>query len=153
MRQLIEAQTHGPASAAMMSEVLRRIGQARAQPATATDPAPEPLTTPIRNITSLCPSPQTSRSAVNMSQLDLSTLGLTAAAPCTAGFMGWSNNMFPFSRDNDEINLVLEGELQFHVGQAIISARPGDLMWVPKGTQGKIGTPTSVRYFYLGYPL
>jgi ethanolamine utilization protein EutQ (cupin superfamily) len=27
------------------------------------------------------------------------------------------------------------------------------VMWVPKGAQGKIGTPTSVRYFYLSYPV
>ncbi len=156
VRRVIEAQTHGPASEAVMAEVLRRIAQERTQSAhssvVAAGGSADPATTPIRKITSLCPSPKTSASAVNMSQLDLTTLGLTTAAPCASGFMGWSSNVFPFTRTSDEINLVLEGELQFHVGQNVISAQPGDVMWVPKGTQGKVGTPSSVRYFYLSFP-
>ena len=155
VRRVIEAQTHGSASEAVLAEVLRRIAQESAQPTHSSEAAAggsaDPATTQIRKITSLCPSPQTSASAVNMSQLDLTTLGLTTAAPCASGFMGWSSNVFPFTRTSDEINLVLEGELQFHVGQNVISAQAGDVIWVPKGTQGKIGTPGSVRYFYLSY--
>lgn len=147
VRRVIEAQTHAPADEAVMAEVLRRIEQARAEPIAAQDGLQ------IRKITSLCPSPQTSPSSVNMSQLDLASLGTTTAAPCASGFMGWEKNVFPFNRTSDEINLVLEGELQFHVGQTVVSAKPGDVMWVPMGTQGKIGTPTSVRYFYLSYPV
>jgi ethanolamine utilization protein EutQ len=147
VRRLIEAQTHAPADEAVLSEVLRRIAQESTQPAATQD---EVL---VRKITSLCPSPKTSNSSVNVSQLDLTSLGLSKAPPMSSGFMGWSNNVFPFTRASDEINLVLEGELQFHVGQTVISAKPGDVMWVPKGAQGKIGTPTSVRYFYLSYPV
>lgn len=147
VRRVIEAQTHGPASEAVMAEVLRRIAQERSQ----SGAAAQELS--IRKLTSLCPSPQTSPSSVNMSQLDLASLGMTATTPCACGFMGWSKNEFPFTRASDEINLVLEGELQYQVGQTLISAKPGDVMWVPKGAQGKIGTPTSVRYFYLSYPV
>ena len=156
VRRVIEAHTHGPASKAIMTEVLRRIAlesaQAAHSPETVTVCPADAAPAHVRKITSLCPSPKTSTSAVNMSQLDLTTLGLTTAAPCASGFMGWSNNVFPFTRASDEINLVLEGELQFHMGQSIISAQAGDVMWVPKGTQGKIGTPNSVRYFYLSFP-
>jgi ethanolamine utilization protein EutQ len=147
VRRVIEAQTHGPASEAVMAEVLRRIEQERSQSGAAQEEVS------IRKVTSLCPSPQTSPSSVNMSQLDLALLGTTTATPCASGFMGWSKNVFPFTRASDEINLVLEGELQYHVGQTVINAKPGDVMWVPKGAQGKIGTPTSVRYFYLSYPV
>jgi ethanolamine utilization protein EutQ len=148
VRRVIEAQTHGPASEAVMQEVLRRMAQEQipAQPLAA------PQTPTVRKVTSLCPSPKTSASSVNVSQLDLTSLGLTQAAACASGFMGWSKNTFPFNRDSDELHLVLEGELQFHVGEAVISATAGDVIWVPKGAQGKIGTPTSVRYFYLTYP-
>jgi ethanolamine utilization protein EutQ len=156
VRRVIEAQTHGPASEAMLAEVLRRIAQESAQPAQPVETAAACTTRAaaahIHKITSLCPSPKTSASAVNMSQLDLTTLGLTSAAPCASGFMGWSSNVFPFARTSDEMNLVLEGELQFHVGSTVISAVAGDVMWVPKGAQGKIGTPSSVRYFYLSFP-
>lgn len=156
VRRVIEAQTHGPASEAMLAEVLRRIAQESAQPAQPVETAAACTTRAaaahIHKITSLCPSPKTSASAVNMSQFDLTTLGLTTAAPCASGFMGWSSNVFPFARTSDEMNLVLEGELQFHVGSTVISAVAGDVMWVPKGAQGKIGTPSSVRYFYLSFP-
>lgn len=147
VRRLIEAQTHAPASEAVLREVLRRIGQEQTQPAG----VPEEVQ--VRKITSLCPSPKTSSSSVNVSQLDLSSLDISKALPISSGFMGWSKNVFPFTRASDEINLVLEGELEFHVDQTLISAKPGDVMWIPKGTQGKIGTPTSVRYFYLSYPV
>jgi len=156
VRRVIEAQTHGPASEAVMAEVLRRIALESAQtvrgPEAVTACPADAVPAQVHKITSLCPSPKTSASAVNMSQLDLTTLGLTPAAPCASGFMGWSNNVFPFARTSDEINLVLEGELQFHVGPTVISAVAGDVMWVPKGAQGKIGTPSSVRYFYLSFP-
>ena len=147
VRRVVEAQTHAPASDAVMAEVLRRIEQERSKAAVASD------VVQIRKITSLCPGPQTSTRSVNMSQLDLASLGMTTAQPCASGFTGWSKNVFPFDRANDEINLVLEGELQYHVGQTLISAQAGDVMWVPKGAQGKIGTPTTVRYFYLSYPV
>lgn len=146
VRRVIEAQTHAPASEAVMSEVLRRLEQERSHGSAA---QPE---LSIRKITSLCPSPQTSASSVNMSQLDLASLDLTAVAPCAAGFMGWAKNSFPFTRASDELHLVLEGELQYQVGDTLISAKPGDVMWVPKEAQGKIGTPVAVRYFYLSYP-
>jgi len=156
VRRVIEAQTHGPASEAVMAEVLRRIALESAQtargPEAVTACPADAVSAQVHKITSLCPSPKTSANAINMSQLDLTTLGLTIAAPCASGFMGWSNNVFPFTRTSDEINLVLEGELQFHVGPTMISAVAGDVMWVSKGTQGKIGTPSSVRYFYLSFP-
>ena len=156
VRRVIEAQTHGPASEAIMAEVLRRIALESAQtahgPEAVTACLADAVLAQVHKITSLCPSPKTSASAVNMSQLDLTSLGLTSASPCASGFMGWFNNQFAFTRTSDEINLVLEGELQFHVGQSVVSAQAGDVMWVPKGTQGKIGSPGSVRYFYLSFP-
>lgn len=143
VRKVIEAQTKGPASEAMLREVMRRIDAERVAPE-----APR-----ISKIASVCSSPSTSAKGVNLSQLDLSAIVPTKVAPGAAGFMGWAKSEFPFNRASDEVNLVLEGELQFHVGQEVISAKPGDVMWIPKGVQGKIGTPTSVRYFYLSYPV
>jgi ethanolamine utilization protein EutQ len=149
VRRVIEAQTHGAASEEMMREVMRRISQEQAPTA---QPAVVAVAVAPRKITSLCPSPKTSSASVNISQLDLASLGLTDALPRASGFMGWSNNVFPFTRDSDELNLVLEGELNYEVGEVLVTAKAGDLMWVPKGCQGKLGTATSVRYFFLTYP-
>lgn len=143
VRKVIEAHTKGPVSETVMQEVMRRIEQERAQPASGG----------VRKITSICSSPRTSDKGMNMSHLDLTSVAPAAGVPCSAGFMGWSKNVFPLDCKSDEINLVLEGELQFHVGQEIISAKVGDVMWVSKGTTGKIGTPSSVRFFYLSYPV
>jgi ethanolamine utilization protein EutQ len=149
VRRVIEAQTQGAASEEMMREVMRRISQEQApaaQPAAVVAVAVAP-----RKITSLCPSPKTSSASVNVSQLDLASLGLTQAAPSASGFMGWSKNSFPFKRDSDELHLVLEGELNYEVGEASLTAKAGDVIWLPKGCQGKLGTATSVRYFFLTY--
>ena len=143
VRRVIEAHTNGPASDAVMKEVMRRIEGERRTPSGAD----------IRKITSICTSPRTNGNGTNMSQLDLTSMGATTASPCASGFMGWAKNTFSFKRASDEVNLVLEGELQFHIGQEVISAKAGDVMWIPKGVEGKIGTPTSVRYFYLSYPV
>jgi ethanolamine utilization protein EutQ len=151
VRRVIEAQTHGAASEEMMREVMRRISQEQA-------PSSQPVAVAVagavapRKITSLCPSPKTSSASVNVSQLDLASLGLTQAAPSASGFMGWSKNTYPFKRDSDELHLVLEGELNYEVGELTLTAKAGDLMWLPKGCQGKLGTATSVRYFFLTYP-
>jgi ethanolamine utilization protein EutQ len=152
VRRVIEAQTHGAASEEMMREVMRRISQEQA-------PSSQPVAAVVavavavapRKITSLCPSPKTSSASVNVSQLDLASLGLTQAAPSSSGFMGWSKNTYPFKRDSDELHLVLEGELNYEVGEATLTAKAGDVMWLPKGCQGKLGTATSVRYFFLTY--
>lgn len=143
IRQVIEAQTHGPVSDAVLNEVLRRIALERT--------APEPGK--VRKITSICSSPRTSDKGANMSHLDLTSVVSGGAMPRSAGFMGWSKNQFPLDCKCDELNLVLEGELQYHLGSECISASAGDVMWVPKGTQGKLGSPGAVRYFYLSYPV
>ena len=142
IRRVIEAQTHGPASEAVLAEVLRRVAQERA--------APEPGK--IRKITSVCSSPRTSDKGANMSHLDLTAVVSGGIMPRSAGFMGWSNNTFALDCQTDELNLVLEGELQYHVGPESIRASAGDVMWLPKGTQGKLGSSGAVRYFYLSYP-
>ena len=142
IRRVIEAQTHGPASDAMLNEVLRRIAQRDA-----------PVAGKVRKITSICSSPRTSDKGANMSHLDLTSLVSGGVSPRSAGFMGWANNVFALDCKSDEVNLVLEGELQYQVGQERISASAGDVMWVPKGTQGKLGSPGAVRYFYLSYPV
>jgi ethanolamine utilization protein EutQ len=141
IRRVIEAHTQGPASEAVLNEVLRRIAQER----------DAPTAEKVRKITSICSSPRTSDKGANMSHLDLTSLVSGGASPRSAGFMGWSNNVFALDCKSDEVNLVLEGELQYHVGQERISASAGDVMWIAKGTQGKLGSPGAVRYFYLSY--
>ncbi len=141
VRRAIASHTGGPASEALIGEVMRRVELERTKQ----------RDSQIRKIAAISDSPRTENGNANLSQLDLSSLMAGTAAPRAAGFIAWSKSVSPFIRHSDEINLVLEGELQFRVGQDLISARAGDVMWIPKGAQGEIGTPTSVRFFYLSY--
>lgn len=141
VRRAIASHTGGPASEALIGEVMRRVELERTNQ----------RDSQIRKIASISDSPRAENGNANLSQLDLSSLMASTAAPRAAGFIAWSKSVSPFTRHSDEINLVLEGELQFRVGQNLISARAGDVMLIPKGAQGEIGTPTSVRFFYLSY--
>jgi ethanolamine utilization protein EutQ len=79
---------------------------------------------------------------------------ITAAdgAPIAAGFMAWSQCGFPWKLDYDEIDLVLEGELHIHCNGQTFVAKPGDVLYIPKGSAIEFDTPTSVRFFYVTYP-
>lgn len=141
VRRAVAAHVGGEDRDAVVGEVMRRIALERGQ-------APD---SGIRKIAAISDSPLATDGTANLSQLDLTALLGGAAAPRSAGFLAWSKGFFAFTRDSDEINIVLEGELQFRVGQALVTARAGDVMLVPKGTRAEIGTPSSVRLFYVGY--
>ena len=60
-----------------------------------------------------------------------------------AGFMQW---------ENDEIDMVLEGELHVrHAGETMI-AKAGDVMFIPKGSSIEFGTTSSVKFLYVAWP-
>jgi ethanolamine utilization protein EutQ len=74
-------------------------------------------------------------------------------APMAAGFMSWSReDSFPWTLDYDEVDYVLEGVLQIHIGGRVVEGRSGDVLYIPKGSSIVFGTPTRVRVFYVTYP-
>lgn len=74
-------------------------------------------------------------------------------SPMTAGFMAWSRaDAFPWTLTYDEIDYVLEGVLQITVEGRVIEGRPGDVLFIPKGSRIVFGTPSRVRIFYVTYP-
>ena len=79
---------------------------------------------------------------------------ITAAdgAPMAAGFMAWSQCFFPWTLDYDEIDLVLEGELHIRCQGQTTVGKPGDVLFIPKGSAIEFGTPSAVRFFYVTYP-
>ncbi|WP_022941750.1 ethanolamine utilization acetate kinase EutQ [Psychromonas hadalis] len=68
------------------------------------------------------------------------------------GYMGWENAFFPWTLTYDEINVVLEGELHVKTASGTSIAKPGDIIFIPKGSTVEFGTPTHVRYIYITYP-
>jgi ethanolamine utilization protein EutQ len=74
-------------------------------------------------------------------------------SPMTAGFMAWSAaDSFPWTLTYDEIDYVLEGVLHITINGKVVEGRPGDVLYIPKGSKILFGTPNRVRIFYVTYP-
>ncbi len=73
-------------------------------------------------------------------------------SPIAAGFMQWEKSTFPWTLNYDEIEVILEGELHITCGGKTSIGKPGDVMFVPKGSSIEFGTPTKVRFVYITYP-
>ncbi len=75
------------------------------------------------------------------------------ASPMTAGFMSFSSaDAFPWTLDYDEMDCVLEGVLQLGIDGRMVEGRPGDVVYIPKGSTVVFGTPSRTKIFYVTYP-
>ena len=74
-------------------------------------------------------------------------------SPMTAGFMSWAReDSFPWELTYDEVDYVLEGVLHIGVDGRTVEGRPGDVLFIPKGSKIVFGTPSRVKVFYVTYP-
>jgi ethanolamine utilization protein EutQ len=79
-------------------------------------------------------------------------LGAADGSNMGVGYMGWENAFFPWTLNYDEVNVVLEGELHVKTASSTTIGKPGDVVFIPKGSSVEFGTPTHVRYVYVTYP-
>lgn len=79
---------------------------------------------------------------------------VTAAhgSPMAAGFMSLHKGSFPWTLNYDEIEYVIEGELHIGTDQGVIVGRPGDVIYIPKGTAITFGTPSWAKFLYVTFP-
>ena len=68
------------------------------------------------------------------------------------GYMGWERAFFPWTLTYDEVQVVLEGELHIKTASGTTIGKPGDIIFVPKGSSIEFGTPSHVRFVYITYP-
>ncbi len=73
-------------------------------------------------------------------------------APMAAGFMSLHKGNFPWTLTYDEIEYVIEGELHIGTPQGTVVGKPGDVLYVPKGSQITFGTPSWAKFLYVTYP-
>ena len=74
-------------------------------------------------------------------------------SPMTAGFMSWARaDSFPWTLDYDEMDYVLEGVLQIGIDGRVVEGKPGDVIYLPKGSKVLFGTPSRTKIFYVTYP-
>lgn len=79
---------------------------------------------------------------------------VTAAdgSPMAAGFLTLTRGCFPWTLTYDEIQYVVEGELHIGLPTGTVVGRPGDVLYVPRGSAITFGTPSWAKFFYVTFP-
>ncbi len=92
---------------------------------------------------------------VGRPEMDIRLLDVVKAehgSPIAGGLMSFRAGSFPWTLDYDEIDYVIEGELHIGTDQGTVIGRPGDVLYIPKGTSITFGTPEWTKFFYVTFP-
>lgn len=81
---------------------------------------------------------------------DLFTLEESPRLGC--GVMEMTKTTFDWHLDYDEIDYVIEGSLSIIINGATVTAGPGELILIPKGSSIKFSVPNYARFIYVTYP-
>lgn len=73
-------------------------------------------------------------------------------SPMAAGYLTLTKGSFPWTLTYDEIQIVLEGELHLGGDGGGQVGRPGDVLFVPKGSSITFGTPSWTKFVYVTFP-
>lgn len=73
-------------------------------------------------------------------------------SPMAAGYMSLTAGEFPWTLTYDEVQIVLEGELHIGTTAGTRIGRPGDVLYVPKGSAITFGTPSWAKFVYVTFP-
>ena len=68
------------------------------------------------------------------------------------GYMSLEKGEFPWKLTYDEIDIVLDGELIITRENVAVHGKPGDVIFIPKGSSITFGTPSKVRFIYVAFP-
>ncbi len=69
-----------------------------------------------------------------------------------AGYMALDKGEFPWTLTYDEVDIILDGELVITRGNVAVHGKPGDVIFIPKGSSISFGTPSQVRFIYVAFP-
>ena len=68
------------------------------------------------------------------------------------GIMEMEHTSFPWTLQYDEIDYVISGELTVHCCGRSVTAGPGELILIPKGSSIQFSAPEKARFLYVTYP-
>ncbi|MBP2621318.1 cupin domain-containing protein [Streptococcus panodentis] len=68
------------------------------------------------------------------------------------GLMTMEKTTFPWHLDYDEVDYVIEGRLDIIVGDELMSAGPGEILYIPKGSDIQFSVKDKARFVYVTYP-
>jgi ethanolamine utilization protein EutQ len=69
-----------------------------------------------------------------------------------AGLMEMHRTTFPWTLNYDEMDYVIEGRLEVLIGGDRVSAGPGEVLYIPKGSAIEFSAPEFARFLYFVYP-
>lgn len=81
---------------------------------------------------------------------DLFTLEESPRLGC--GIMEMKHTTFDWTLNYDEIDYVIEGSLSIIINGKTVTAGPGELILIPKGSTIKFSVPDYARFIYVTYP-
>ena len=73
-------------------------------------------------------------------------------SPMAAGFMTWGRGSFPWTLNYDEIDFVIDGQFEIRMDNQVIIGSPGDVIYIPKGSNIFFGSPSYAKVFYVAFP-
>lgn len=73
-------------------------------------------------------------------------------SPMAAGYLTLTAGTFPWTLSYDEVQIVLEGELHIGTADGVRIGRPGDILFVPRGSSITFGTPEWAKFVYVTFP-
>lgn len=68
------------------------------------------------------------------------------------GIMEMKETTFDWTLNYDEIDYVIEGSLSIIINGKTVTANPGELILIPKGSSIKFSVPNYSRFIYVTYP-
>ena len=81
---------------------------------------------------------------------DLFTLDQSPRLGC--GLMVMENTTFPWTLNYDEIDYVIEGQLSILIDGNCVTAGPGEIILIPKGSSIQFSVRDRARFLYFVYP-
>lgn len=69
-----------------------------------------------------------------------------------AGIMEMTDTTFPWTLNYDEIDYVVSGRLDILIGGETVSAGPGEVIYIPKGSSIQFSVTGHARFLYFVYP-
>lgn len=68
------------------------------------------------------------------------------------GIMEMEQTTFDWTLNYDEIDYVIEGTLTIHGQEGSVTAGPGEIILIPKGSKIQFSVPQKARFLYVTYP-
>ena len=81
---------------------------------------------------------------------DLFSLSESPRLGC--GIMEMERTTFDWTLDYDEIDYVMDGELTIVKDRMQVTAGPGEIILIPKGSRIQFSVPERARFIYVTYP-